>query len=192
MDPVPVGVHDRVPERRLDRGLPTALGVREHPEHQLEVGVTRPHQREPVELGPGQGPLVREHGTSPEPSQLDQRDEALAQVAATFGLEPLVVDVKARLRITDQRLGLEPRELGRARRVLGVGIGRARGGLGQDDPHAIVRRAGGELGSLLVIDDVIGRREQIARFAGFVEVVTETLERTDRGHTPCPIPRRWP
>jgi hypothetical protein len=191
VDSVPLDVERRGSERGLDRSLPATIGIREHPKHQLEVGVASPHQRQAILLGAGEGPLVGQHRSGAEAGQLDQADEALAHVGPALGLEALVIDVKARLAVTNQRLGLQASELGRAGFVLGVGIARARS-FGQDHAHAVVRRSSRERCPLLVVDHVVGRREQIAGVTGLAEVVAQTLERTNRGHGPCPIPRPPP
>src|SRR5690606_7777898 len=79
-------------------------------------------------------------------------------------------------------------ELGRTRLVLGVGIAGAGRRLREDHVDAVVSRPGRERGSLIVVDHIVRRREQIARRTGLVEVVTEALERADPGHGPCLYP----
>jgi hypothetical protein len=56
------------------------------------------------------------------------------------------------------------------------------GVLGQVDEHGVVRRAGGQLGALLGIDDVVGRRREILQRTRHGGVVVQGVERLDAGH----------
>ena len=54
--------------------------------------------------------------------------------------------------------------------------------LGQVDPDDVVGRAGGELGALLRVDDVIRRRGEVLQGARHARVVVQGAERLDAGH----------
>jgi len=202
--------HMRV-EVRLQQAIDRLLRVGVEHKHVAPRGLRRHRQREPVHLGAGQRPLVREHHTLVEPRQLQRRCQPTAHVLDAVGRrEPLLQHIQRRLRIADQhllhlpQLGIRPcprihiacPSLPHSRLRLGGRESRSDGREGVcifrrphplNNAHEVVGRLPVILGLLLRVDAVIRLRDRLGNIpAELIRVISEASKWPDLCHLLSP------
>jgi hypothetical protein len=146
-----------------------------------EVRSGRACEAQAVLLGARVGALVRADAPGAVVLDAHTREDAVAGQRATIGAGVVLREGPQRGLVVahDGALGLPALE---DRRRLGIGVPPARPTLGQVDAHDVVGRAIGELPALLGVDDVVGRRRDVAKRADLCQVVVQGAQGLDVGH----------
>jgi hypothetical protein len=134
-----------------------------------QIRARRPREPEPVLLGARVGALVGADAAGPVVLDTDAAEEALAGQRPPVGPGVVLAQRPQRgLAIADHGALAAPggEQLGGVR--VGVSVP-----LGEVDLDDVVRRAAGQPGAVLGVDDVVGRGDQVAEVAGDRGVVVE-------------------
>ena len=159
------------PERPL-------VGVAVEAEDRGEVGLRRPGEAEAILLRARVRALVRADLAGAVLLDADLREEPAARARLPVGAGVVLgEEPERRLVVADDHAVVLP--AGERRRRVFVRVAVA---LRQVDLDDVVRRAAQQLRALLVVDDVVGRSDDVREVSDDGRVEAESTERSDLGH----------
>src|SRR4051794_5194601 len=170
----------RIAEMRLD-AAPHGAGMEREDRRQVVPG--RPRQAQAILLGTRLRALVRADAAGAVVGDAHPRKEAMPGPPASVGGRVVLRERPDRGFAIGHQDAVEGPRLERLRGVF-VGVAATRG-FGKVDLNHVERGSLQELGALLGVDDVVGRRRHVGERRDRHQVVVKRAERLDLGHGPA-------